>query len=52
MIFDMTGKLMQTGTYESTNNISFNVANYPMGFYVIQMRGEGFLVSKRFVVAK
>lgn len=52
MIFDMTGKLMQTGTYESANNISFNIANYPTGFYVIQMRGEGFLVSKRFVVAK
>ena len=52
MIFDMTGKLMQTGTYESANNISFNVANYPTGFYVIQMRGEGFLISKRFAVAK
>ncbi|MFK8006686.1 MAG: T9SS type A sorting domain-containing protein, partial [Saprospiraceae bacterium] len=52
MIFDMTGKLMQTGTYESANNISFNVTNYPTGFYVIQMRGEGFLVSKRFAVAR
>lgn len=52
MIFDMTGKLMQSETYESANKISFNVANYSAGFYVIQMRGEGFLVSKRFVVAK
>ncbi len=52
MIYDMTGKLMQTGTYESANNISFNVNNYPTGFYVIQMRGEGFLISKRFAVAK
>ena len=52
MIYDMTGKLMRTGTYQSTNNISFNVSNFPTGFYVIQMRGEGFLISKRFAVAK
>ncbi len=52
LIYDMTGKLMQSGTYESANNISFNVNNYPTGFYVIQMKGEGFLISKRFAVAK
>ena len=29
MIFDMTGKFMQTVNYESANNTYFNVANYP-----------------------
>jgi len=52
MIYDMTGKLMQMNNYPSANNIAFNVSNFPTGFYVIQMRGEGFLISKRFAVAK
>ena len=51
-IFDMTGKLMTSGKFDTNDNITFNVSNYNAGFYIVQMRGEGFIVSKRFVVAK
>lgn len=52
VIMDFTGKLMHRAEYDSVNNLTFDVSNYPTGNYMIQLTGDNFIIGKQMAVAR